>query len=145
MASVYGKGIHPFNSPTPRGLPAESDNQLPLPEHRWGILKPHYFDFSYGTDVRRNDPVHREQIFKAVRVTGSGVLQNEGRADQAFQGGAILVERTHGGEVRVFSPEVFLRHFERSEGGAFQFADEVTFQSPEKRAKDVSITGRRAA
>ena len=143
MVSVYGKGIHPFSSPVVRGFKEEST--LPPAEHSWGVLKPHYFDFSFGTDVRRSHPEFHGQIFRAVRVTGSGILKNEGKPDQPFQGGAILVERAPGGEVKVFSPGVFLRHFERSEGGAFQLVDEVSFQAPAKRAKDVVFAGRRAA
>ena len=143
MVSMYGKGIHPFSSPVVGGSKQEST--LPPAEHSWGVLKPHYFDFSFGTDVRRSHPEFHGQIFRAVRVTGSGILKNEGKPDQPFQGGAILVERAPGGEVKVFSPGVFLRHFERSEGGAFQLVDEVSFQAPAKRAKDAVFVGRRAA
>ncbi len=144
MVSAYGRGIHPFTSPVVRDF-IQEESKLPPAEHSWGALKPHHFDFSFGTDVRRSHPDFREQIFRSVRVTGSGILQNEGKPDQPFQGGAILVERAPGGEVRVFSSKTFLRHFERSEGAAFQLVEEVSFQAPAKRAKDDVVGRRRAA
>jgi hypothetical protein len=146
--SMYGKGLSPFPSPEARCASSEKpEGQLSSPPvaHKWGIVEPHHFDFGFGLEVRRNHPEVRSHILRAVRLTGSGTLRQEGIEDQPFKAGAILVERSPGGAVRAFSPSAFLQNFERADGGRLSMADEVPFHVPDRSDKGVVRLSRRAA
>lgn len=135
MASIYGNGLTPFPSPTAATSASSRESQLTPPTAatvNWGSIEPHHFDFDFGTEVCRRGTENGSYEYRAVRVSGAGLLKQAGFPEKRFENGIILVQRMPGADVRGVEPELFMRSFQRVDGVPLQMVEEIAFQTPDK-------------
>lgn len=148
MASIYGNGLTPFPSPKAAISASPAESQLSPPTTvsvNWGSIEPHHFDFDFGTDVCLRSSEKGPYEYRAVRVSGAGMVKQAGFAEKKFENGIILVQRLPGGKVRCFEPEPFMRAFQRADGTPLQIIDEIAFQTPDKGLRPSVAAPSRAA